>query len=181
MTVGKVESVRPTTGHLLVGGDFYKHVGYGIHNSWLSSDDPEGHLFSKQDFSQDEASLGGRFVLPAMESKFPDFLLDVPMARDNGAIKRSQEITVLFLPEGQPWQNATVITKLSYEEDLEVVEESDGKTLRLWRSWSDEWFRERVRETLISSLTEKRKEIVRLMLEESLLARPLEALEVLGL
>ncbi len=130
------QTKRPVTGKLMVAGDFYKHVGYGIAKSWLATENPEVYVFAKDDFSIDkEGSLGQRFIGPALEENLPSILLDFPMARDNKVIKTTQGITVLFLPEGSPWVEAIYICTIPWK-DMEVVENEIAE----WRKWDKEWF-----------------------------------------
>lgn len=151
--------IRPSTGRLLVGGDFYKHTGYGVDRSWLSTENPKRWLFKHKDFSGGKESFGARFVRPAMRSEFSDLLLDIPMARDNGALKQSQGITVLYLPEGELWVNARPIAVLSWNQDIVVSEEVKGETLRAWRQWDDAWFRERVLRDVEEDVAETAEEV----------------------
>ncbi len=131
---------RPTTGKLLVGGDFYLHTGYGIGKSWLGQEDPSKYLFGTSDFGNDADGFGQRFAIPAMNATFHSFFLDVPMARDNGALKQSQGISVFYLPEGEMWLNARYVCTLDWKPDIITTDEK-GKA---WRQWDDNWFRERV-------------------------------------
>lgn len=154
---------RPTTGKLLVGGDFYLHTGYGTGKSWLAKEDPSKYLFSTSDFGCDADGFGQRFAIPAMNAPFSSFFLDVPMARDNGALKQSQGINVFHLPEGEPWLKARYVCTLDWRSDIITTDEK-GKA---WRQWDDNWFRERVSSHITADESAARE---KLTVEQALLA-----------
>ncbi len=149
---------RPKTGKLLVGGCFYAHTGYGIKKSWLAKENPNEYLFSKDDFSDKKGSFGERFILPAMEEKLPSIFIDLPMAKDNGVIKQTQGITILFLPEEEKWSNARYICMIPWT-IMMVIENGQEE----WRRWDRKWFLSLLEKELI-----KRKQEVDEVEEEFL-------------
>ena len=123
--------VRPVTGHLLIGGDYsltYSN-GFYLKNSWLNTDNPEEYLFKAEDFT--EFSPYSPFFKGALESKFPNIILDIAKSHKNGEYENSAGITVLFLPEGEPWSEALKIAEIEWQ-DLKV----EG----IYRLWDDAWF-----------------------------------------
>lgn len=142
------KAVRPVTGHMLIGGDFYQHTGYGVDRSWLAGKNPAKSLFTERDFTGEGSTegIGARFMLSAMRAPLPLLLLDLPMHRENGAIKMSQGLTVLYLPEGKPWSSAVPVHVFNWYRDIIVNGE--------WRLWDQDWFLGCIRDELTSELRE---------------------------
>ncbi len=132
------KNVRPDTGCLLVGGDFEKHTGNGVENSWLAAADPRTYLFREEDFGTNV--FGSRFAVPAMRAKFPALLLDIPMRREDMRLRPTRGVAVLCLPPGSPWKEAVPLCVLGWRDDLVVMEDPDGMARETWREWDDQWF-----------------------------------------
>lgn len=137
--------VRPTTGHLLIGGNL-DHDDSGIFlTSWLSEPNPEDYLLSEEHFNSGQPY--DDFFAGALKSGLTDYIIDIPRCPKTGVIQYDDtKISILFLPEGEPWCDALEIALINWDQ---LTFPGGNKC----RNWSSCWFEAFITDKLVKKIS----------------------------